>query len=115
MAFFAESESKRGAAAALRDPVRIGWRLAFLLVSSLVLYWPAASAQAQDISRADVSKWLDARPAAPPDFKAGDVLSAADLDRLRPFVPPGYLEQLSFPSFKMKIVAAAAISRARIT
>lgn len=105
MAFFAESESKRGAAsAALRNPVKAGWGLA-LLVSSLVLCWPAASAQAQDISRADVGKWLDTRPAAPPDFKAGDVLSAADLDRLRPFVPPGYLEQLSFPSFKMKIVA----------
>jgi hypothetical protein len=106
MAFFAESESKRGAAsAALRDPVRADWRLALILVSSLVLCWPPDSAQAQDISRADVGKWLETRPAVPPNFKAGDVLSAADLDRLRPFVPPGYLEQLSFPSFKMKIVA----------
>ena len=76
MAFFAESESERGAAsAALRDPVRAGWRLALVLVSSVVLCSPAVSAQAQDISRANVGKWLDARPAAPPDFKAGDVLS----------------------------------------
>jgi hypothetical protein len=106
MALFAESESsQRASNAASRDPVWIDWRLVFLLVLSLMLCWRAASAQAQDISRADVGKWLDARPAAPPDFKAGDVLSAADLDRLRSFVPPGYLEQLSFPSFKMKIMA----------
>ena len=33
------------------------------------------------------------------------MLSSGDLERLRPFVPPGYLEQLNFPSFKMKVVA----------
>jgi hypothetical protein len=107
MAFFAESERKQGTvSAAWGDSIRVDWRFAFLLVSCLVLCWPAARAQGRDISRVDVGKWLDAHPAAKPNFKAGDVLSAANLDRLRSFVPPGYLEQLNFPSFTMKVVAA---------
>jgi hypothetical protein len=107
MAFFAESERKRGTVnAALGHYIGADWRFAVLLVSCFVLCGPPARAQGQDISRADVGKWLDTHPAAKPDFKAGDVLGAADLDRLRPFVPPGYLEQLKFPSFTMKVVAA---------
>jgi hypothetical protein len=49
-------------------------------------------------------RWLKQYAAAKPDFKAGDVLTAKDLERMRPFVPPGYLEQLNFPNFKAQII-----------
>jgi len=62
--------------------IRVSWRFAFLPLLSLAVCCPAAAAQ--DISRAEVSKWLNTHPAAKPDFKAGDVLSAGDLERLRP-------------------------------
>ncbi len=49
-----------------------------------------------------MSKYADAKP----DFKPGDVLGSKDLERIRPFVPPGWFEQLNFPEFKMEIMAA---------
>ncbi len=104
MTFFTESSKRESPLVPSKDFPRIDWRLAILFVTSLVLCWPATSTQAQDVSRADVGKWLDTRPSAP-NFKANDVLSSGDLERLRSFVPPGYLEQLNFPSFKMKVVA----------
>ncbi|MGD0073983.1 MAG: DUF1329 domain-containing protein [Candidatus Binataceae bacterium] len=67
----------------------------------------APAATAQDIksyTRASLDEWLSKYPAAKPDFKPGDVLTQKDLERMRPFVPPGYLEQLNFPEFKMEII-----------
>lgn len=83
--------------------VRTVCRFAFLPVLSLVLF--SSPAKAQEISRADIGKWLKDYAAARPDFKPGAVLSAKDLERMRPFLPPGYLEQLNFPSFRTKIIA----------
>ena len=103
MTFFPESSKPESPLVPSKDSPRIDWRLVILFVTSLMLCWPATSTQAQDVSRAEVGKWLDTRPSAP-NFKADDVLSSGDLERLRPFVPPGYLEQLNFPSFKMKVV-----------
>ena len=40
---------------------------------------------------------------AEPSFKPGDVLTSKDVERIRPFVPPGYLEQLDFPEVRMEI------------
>ena len=46
--------------------------------------------------------WLEQYVDAKPDFKAGDVLTAKDVERMRPFVPPGYLEQLNFPTSRLR-------------
>ena len=48
--------------------------------------------------------WLKQYVDAKPDFKAGDVLTAKDVERMRPFVPPGYLEQLNFPNFRAQVM-----------
>ena len=56
-------------------------------------------------TRADYTDWLTKYANAKPDFKVGDVLTAKDLERMRPFVIPGYLDYLNFPEFKMRIVA----------
>ena len=65
-------------------------------------------ARAQDIksyTQANLNEWLRKYADAKPDFKPGDVLGQKELEKMRPFVPPGYLEQVNFPEFKMPIIA----------
>src|SRR5262249_28505822 len=57
------------------------------------------------LNRAAYDQWLAKNADAKPDFKPGDVLTAKDLERIRPFVPPGYLDQLNFPELRMEIIA----------
>src|SRR5580698_9085950 len=69
---------------------------------------PAAKAQNGDVrsyTYATFTDWLNKYRDAKPDFKPGDVLTAKDLPRMAPFIPPGYLEQLNFPEFKAPIIA----------
>ncbi|MGD0075032.1 MAG: DUF1329 domain-containing protein [Candidatus Binataceae bacterium] len=78
------------------------------LMAVAMLCGLAASARAGDAggqTRETFEKWLRQNQNAKPDFKPGDVLTAKDLDRMRPFVPPGYLEQLNFPEFRAEIIA----------
>jgi hypothetical protein len=82
--------------------------LALASAFALVIGLGASRAAAQDVksyTRATVDEWLSKYAKAKPDFKPGDVLTSKDLERMRPFVPPGWLEQLNFPEFKMEIIA----------
>ena len=65
-----------------------------------------AAAQSAPATRQTVAQWLTQNANAKPDFKPGDVLTAKDLQRLRPFIPPVYIDQFNFPELKMPIVAA---------
>lgn len=80
-----------------------------LIAAVLVVCVWSVSANAQNpvrtYTRADYTKWLEQYADAKPDFKPGDVLTVKDLERMRPFVIPGYLDYLNFPELKMKIVA----------
>ena len=51
------------------------------------------------------TNWLKQYQNAKPDFKPGDVLTVKDIDRLKPLIPPGYLQKLNFPEVRMEIVA----------
>lgn len=63
-------------------------------------------ATAQNLpTRADYTAWLAKYAQAAPSFKPGEVLTRKDLERIRPFVPPGYVEQLDFPDVRMEIGA----------
>jgi len=64
-----------------------------------------AFAQSAGVTRQSVGQWLEQNADAKPDFKPGEVLTAKDLDRIRPYVPPLYIDQLNFPEFKMEIIA----------
>lgn len=65
-----------------------------------------ASAQAaKNITRADFGQWLDKYRDAKADFKPGDVVTGKEMERLRPFVPPGYFEQMSFPELRAEMIA----------
>jgi hypothetical protein len=73
----------------------------------------ARVASAADSAKPDLSQytvqtvvdWLRRYENTTPGFKPGDVLTAKDLDRLRPFMVPGYLEQLDFPGARVEIIA----------
>jgi hypothetical protein len=79
--------------------------LAGLLVvaGALACVRPAMAQDVKSYTRATFDQWLAKYKDAKPDFKVGDVLTAKDIERIRPFIFPGYLEQLNFPEFKMEI------------
>ena len=81
--------------------------LAGLLViaGALLCVRPAMAQDVKSYTRATFDQWLAKYKDAKPDFKVGDVLTAKDLERMRPFIFPGYLEQLNFPEFKAPIAA----------
>jgi hypothetical protein len=69
----------------------------------------AAIALAQDArntTRVDLDQWLAKYNGAKPDFKPGDVLTVKDLERIRPFMVPGYVEQYKFPGLHIEIIPA---------
>ncbi|MGA7761808.1 MAG: DUF1329 domain-containing protein, partial [Candidatus Binataceae bacterium] len=82
---------------------------AVIAVIAAVVALGASRAAAQNVktyTRANVDQWMSKYADAKPDFKPGDVLGSKDLERIRPFVPPGWFDQLNFPEFKMEIMAA---------
>ena len=73
-------------------------RLAFASVfaaCSMLLGQSAALAQDDPTTytRESFTQWLNVSKAAKPDFKVGDTLGHADLEKIRPFLFPGYFEQ----------------------
>lgn len=84
--------------------------LALALVSSLAggSATRALAAEPSTYTVQTFENWLKQYADAKPGFKPGDVLTAKDLERIRPFVPPGYIEQLNFPNFKAPIIDVIA-------
>jgi Protein of unknown function (DUF1329) len=75
-----------------------------LLLSTLALKAPPASAQGIQTYTLDTYlKWLQQYQDAKPAFKPGDVLTSKDLDKLRPFIIPGFIDQLDFPDFRLAV------------
>ena len=83
--------------------LRLAAFLCFL--ASAQIAWGGA-----DVSREQIGTWLEASAAASATFAPGDILTSADLDRLRPFVPPGQVEEFDFPEFRMEIGATGDYS-----
>ncbi len=82
------------------------WKLAAALVVAALLCLSASRAMAEDLSsytRETFERWFNQYRNAKPDFKPGDVLTSRDIERMRPFVPPGYLEQLNFPEARIEV------------
>ncbi|MBI2962934.1 MAG: DUF1329 domain-containing protein [Deltaproteobacteria bacterium] len=82
-----------------------------LVIAGVLL---ASAALAQDVkgyTRATFDEWVKKYQDAEPAFKAGDIITQKDLDKLRPFIPPGYIEQLDFPEFRAEIGATGDYSQ----
>ncbi len=54
-------------------------------------------------TREDLQRWIETNLDTPPLFREGDVLVQADLDKLRPFLPPGYLDEFNFPGVEFHV------------
>jgi hypothetical protein len=79
--------------------------LVVIAATTVGVYASSARAQQTLPTRSDLDVWLHKYLDAKPTFKPGDVLTQKDIERIRPFVPPGYLEQLNFPEMRMEIAA----------
>ncbi len=71
----------------------------FLITSG----WIQVSQAIQEVSRSEVGEWLEATKDLEPTFKPGDVLTADDLDKIKPFLPPGPIGEMAFSEFSMEI------------
>jgi hypothetical protein len=78
---------------------------AWLLLGIAVSCTLAHGEDVKTFSRATVDEWMAKYGSAQPDFKPGDTITASELERVQPFVPPGWFEQLQFPQFRMEIIA----------
>jgi hypothetical protein len=54
-------------------------------------------------THADVLRWLQATMDAPPLFREGDILTQTDLEKIRPFLPPGYIDEFNFPGVEFQV------------
>ncbi len=52
---------------------------------------------------ADVLDWVKRNRGAQPQFGAGDYIRRADIEKIRPFVPPGFYEQFVFDDVVLEI------------
>ena len=79
--------------------------LIFGLTAFLLMF--SGSARAQGLTGYTLQNFLDwfkTYEHAKPEFKPGDTLTSKDLEKLRPFIIPGYLEQLNFPEMKLHVM-----------
>lgn len=76
-----------------------------LLAMATVCAGVALAKDPYNTTRADFNKWQAKYAKAKPEFKPGDVLTPKDLDRIRPFMIPGYVDRFNFPGMHMKIIA----------
>lgn len=79
--------------------------LTILLVSLISAPAAALAADVKNYTRSELDGWFAKYSQAKPDVRPGEVLGAKDLERIRPLVPPGFLEQLAFPELKLRIIA----------
>jgi hypothetical protein len=54
-------------------------------------------------NREDIQRWVETTRDTPPLFRDGDVLAQADLDKLRPFLPPRYIDEFYFPEVRFDV------------
>lgn len=51
----------------------------------------------------EIQRWLTTNLATPPLFKEGDILTRKDLAKVRPFLPPGYVEEFDFADVALHV------------
>jgi len=80
--------------------------LSIFIVALVVAPAAGRAADVKNYTRSEFDGWFAKYSQAKPDVRAGEVLGAKDLERIRPLVPPGFVEQLNFPELKLRVVAA---------
>jgi hypothetical protein len=85
--------------------VASGFAVAAIAATLLASAAFAQQADVKSYTRKTFDEWVEKYKDTEPAFKAGDVITQKDIDKIRPFVPPGYIEQLDFPDFRAEIAA----------
>src|SRR5262245_60073556 len=84
-----------------------GNAMIIFLVSILLLSWTGSSWAADEgqraITKETILQWIEKYRDDQPEFKPGDTVTAADREKLRPFLPPGYFEEFNFPEAEFTI------------
>jgi hypothetical protein len=75
----------------------------FLATVGVVIAAGALAENGGPATFADTLAWAETNRSASPDFHPGDTLRRADLNRMAPFVPPGFLAELDFAEFEAAI------------
>ena len=75
-----------------------------LFVGLLVWVGPSwAQDERNAMTRETVLEWVGQYQDAQPEFTPGQTLGLSDMDKIRPFVPPGYFEEFQFPEVTFDI------------
>ena len=79
-------------------------QLFFLFVGLLVWTGPTwAQDERRAMTRDTLLQWVAQHKQAQPDFQPGTTLTFDELEKVRPFIPPGYFEEFQFPEVTFKI------------
>jgi hypothetical protein len=78
------------------------WFALVVAVGTLLFLHGAAQGKTT-VTHADVIRWLQSAADAPPLFHEGEVLTRADLDKVRPYLPPGYIDEFNFPGVEFQV------------
>ncbi|RLA55542.1 MAG: hypothetical protein DRQ98_04805 [Gammaproteobacteria bacterium] len=74
----------------------------------------AISSGAGAMTTEDFLAWLEANQKATPEFTEGEVITHDKSDKIRPFVPPGYQDEMIFDGMEVTIKDAGDISPADV-
>ena len=90
---------------ALRSYVTVGspWLFVLFYFLGAVLTCSAHADGPTLPTREDIQKWIETNLETPPKFKEGEVLKQADLDKLRPFLPPRYIDEFNFSEAEFRV------------
>jgi len=79
----------------------------FLLLTSFFLssiFVLQAHAQGSPLpTREEIQRWIETNLETPPQFQDGEVLTQTDIEKLRPFIPPRYLDEFNFAGVEFHV------------
>src|SRR5262245_31285128 len=82
-------------------------RVGGVLFLAVLGFWAAPGGAAEGSQRAitkeTLLQWVERNRQAQPKFKPGETVTAANREKLRPFLPPGYFEEFDFPEAEFAI------------
>ena len=79
----------------------------FVLLSACL--WAGSDLVADEhshtISKDTVLQWVNQYQNATPGFQPGQTLTFEDLEKVRPFLPPGFFDEVAFPGVTIEIAS----------
>jgi hypothetical protein len=82
-------------------------KLSLFCVAALSSLWllsiPTRAQEPGLPTRKDIQRWIESNLDTPPMFRDGEVLGQADLEKLRPFLPPRYIDEFNFAGVEFHV------------